>query len=132
MVESTGGIFPGGGMSKFLAGGGSPPIPHSRESPVSGRNILTIIRNCVAKQCFLAKIVGYNANLWGGQAKCLRGGGGSLTRGNPEWGSCLLHTMTSIYNACLASSACESKHVIIFFDFQILLLKYLVIIYHNS
>ena len=86
MVESTGGIFPGGGMSKFLAGGGSPPIPHSRESPVGGRNILTIIKNCVAKQCFLAKTVGYNANLWGGQAKFLRGGGDLSPRETLNWG----------------------------------------------
>ena len=36
MVEkSTGGIFPGGGMSKFFAIGGTPPPPHpaSRENP---------------------------------------------------------------------------------------------------
>ena len=36
--ESTGGIFPGGGgargkISKFLAGGGTFPYPHSRENP---------------------------------------------------------------------------------------------------
>ena len=33
--ESSGGIFPGGGMSKFSAGVGELPThPHSRESPV--------------------------------------------------------------------------------------------------
>ena len=47
MVESTGGIFPVGGMSKCLAGGGSPPIPHSKENPIGGRNILTMMKNCL-------------------------------------------------------------------------------------
>ena len=31
--ESTGGIFPGGGMSQFLASRKTPPIPSSRENP---------------------------------------------------------------------------------------------------